>query len=188
MNIFDIMRIPYYNVLITRDGEVIGKKQIRISKTRAKYFRVPKYRSVFILPDIKKMKGTPPIRNRSGILLVYDVKNAFPLRVVNYEGLEQILEEETQTAINPTFHVREPVNPEELHEFLEAKVTEDIMSSDEKSFPMWLVFLIAIAIIAVMLLGVTYMVTHGGALPPTEIINPIMNVTPTPTPGYIITP
>ena len=191
---YDMLHIPYYNALIVKNGDVVGKAIVKVSKTRAKYFRVKKFRAAFILPDMRKKDDDEkrvkiePIRIKSGLLLVYDVKNAFPMKLVSHNSIiDEVFEETTsETAVYASGYVPAPVDSEELHDFLEAKVTEDILSDNSKDIPMWLIYLVSIGLIAVALIAVVFLVTKDtGAVAP--IINGI-TPTPTPTPGYIITP
>jgi len=193
--LYDIFHVPYYNALIVKNGDVVGKAIVKVNKSRAKYFRVKKFRAAFILPDNRRKEGDDRkvkiehIRIKSGLLLVYDVKNAFPMKLVSHNSIidEVFEEEQTEQAVYPSGYIPAPVDVEELHDFLEAKVTEDILSDNQKEIPMWLVYLVSIAVIAVLILGAFYMLTKGQ----TPIIidgSTILTPTPTPTPGYIITP
>jgi len=199
---YNLFHIPYYQALIVREGEVVAQSIVKKTKSRPKYFRLEKYRSVFILP--KKVENA--IRIKSGYLLVYDIKNAFPLASMSPEDKMETLGENeaglvkirgllwnrTEEPINdmvilPNEYEKSPINPEELHEFFEAKITEDIMSDEHREIPMWLIYLISIAVIAVIVLGGLYMVTKDGG---NTIIYNMTNPTPipTPTPGYVVIP
>jgi hypothetical protein len=190
---YDMFHIPYYNALIVKNGDVVGKAIVKVSKTRAKYFRVKKFRAAFILPDMRmkdkddKRIKIEPVRIKSGLLLIYDIKNAFPMKLVSHNSLidEVFEEEQTEPAIYPSGYIPAPVDSEELHDFLEAKVTEDILSDNQKEIPMWLIYLVTIVIAGAVILGALYMVTKDGGQ---TIINTAPGVTPTPTPGYVITP
>lgn len=193
--LYDMLHIPYYYALIVRNGDVVGKASVKMSGTRAKYFRLKKYKAAFILPDMRRKEGEEnkvkiePIRIKSGRLLVYDIKNAFPMKLVSHNSIiDDIFEQDTsEMAVYPSGYIPAPVDSEELHDFLEAKVTEDILSDNQKEIPMWLIYLVSIGLIAVALIAVVFLVTKDTSAAP-AIINGVITPTPTPTPGYIITP
>ncbi len=182
-SIYDIFRIPYYYALITRHGEVVSRAVVPIKKTKVKYFRVKGFKAVFLLPDDKKT-GIPPLKIKSGRLLVYNAESVTPMkltrRVIETDSNEELyekIEEENVHAISPEQFYLTPVDINELNEFLDAKIVEDIMSDATKEIPMWVIFLIAGAVVVALILGMGYLVTHG-VTPTPQIIY----VTPTPTP------
>lgn len=180
--LYNLFRIPYYRALITKDGDVIGTKIIRLSTTNLKYFRSKKHRGLFILP---KLTDKPPLRMRSGYILVYDLRNPFPLKLTSGDDERDISGDDV--AFEPMKFTMSPVDTEELHNFLEAKVTEDILSDNAKEIPMWLIYLVSIGIIAVLILGAFYMMTKGQT--PVYINGqPYITPIPTPTPGYVVIP
>jgi len=182
--IYNIFHIPYYLAYITKDNEVLRTVVIKQSKGKAKYFRVKKLNGVFILP---KMGDTPPVKNKSGYMLVYDIRNTFPMKLMSGDEKNEYDEELSQKGIMPKSYIATPMDIEELHTFLEAKVTEDILSDNQKEIPMWLIYLVSIGIVAVLILGAFYMMTKGQQ---PVIINGTIPMTPypTPTPGYVVIP
>lgn len=182
--VYNIFHIPYYLAYITRDGEVIRKAIVKKSKSKIKYFRVKKINGVFVLP---KPDDIPPVKLKSGYIVVYDERNTFPMRLMSGDEKKEYDEELTQKGLTPRVFALTPLDIGELHTFLEAKVTEDILSDNEKQFPMWLLMLIgAVAIVAIVALTV-YMFTKGQQ--PIIINGSIMQTPfPTPTPGYVVIP
>ena len=179
---YDMFRIPYYHALVVKDGEVIRQRIVRLTNARPKYFRVKGIKAAFILPTIKKH---PPIRIKSGYLVVYDMLNAQPMELALSSDSDKLFDD--FKAVESLQYVNTPLDIEELHNFLEAKVTEDILADNEKTIPLWLIYLVSIGIIAVALLGTVYMITKGGT-PVYVPVDGILTPTPTPTPGYIVTP
>jgi hypothetical protein len=190
--IYNVFRIPYYYALITRHGEVIRRATIPMHKTK-KHFSLKGVDASFVIPNDKQLQ-IPPIKIKSGRLLLYDVNSAQSMKLIRKSTeLIEFIDDDTvskvstsETNINnavlPQQFAIAPTDINQLHDFLEAKIVEDIMSDDKKEFPMWVIYLIAVAAVVVLILGALYMVTHGN----TATIQTI--VTPTPTPGYIVHP
>lgn len=185
--IFNLFHIPYYHALIVKHGDVVSTAIVR-QKGNVKSFRVKSLRATFILPDDRK-SGIPPIKVKNGRLIVYDVNSAIPMKLVSHsdEGIEWMDEDmRKQYAVNPKQFYLTPLDTEELHTFLEARVTDDILAGDEKEVPWWLVTLIICVVAVIGLVAVVYMVTHGTPTTITEYIPfPTPTVTPTPIPGIM---
>lgn len=185
--IFNLLHIPYYHALIVKHGDVVSTAIVR-QKGNVKSFRVKSLHATFILPDDRK-SGIPPIKVKNGRLIVYDVNSAIPMKLVSHsdEGIEWMDEDmRRQYAVNPKQFYLTPLDTEELHTFLEARVTDDILAGDEKEVPWWLVTLIICVVAVIGLVAVVYMVTHGTPTTITEYIPfPTPTVTPTPIPGIM---
>lgn len=180
--IFNLLHIPYYHALIAKHGDVVSTAIIR-QKGNIKSFRVKRLNATFILPDDRKI-GIPPLKVKNGRIVVYDVNSALPMKLIAHsdEGIEWMDEDmRKQYVVNPKQFYLTPLDTEELHTFLEARVTEDILSGDEKEIPWWLVTLIICVVAVIGLIAVVYMVTHGTPTVITEYI-PFPTPTPTPTP------
>jgi len=183
--VLDIFRVPYYHALITRHGDVIEKAIVPMKGNR-RSFTVKGLKQTFILPDDVKSK-IPPIKLKSGRIVVYDVNSAIPMRLAykSDEGIEWMDEElRKEYAVNPQQFYLTPLDVTELHTFLESRVTEDILAGDKKDIPFWLILLIAVGVITVGLIVVVYLVTHA---PPTIITEyiPIPTIEPTAIPTLI---
>jgi hypothetical protein len=181
--IYDIFRIPYYHALITRHNEVIGKAIVKQSGN-IKSFKVKGIKATFILPNDKKI-GIPPVKIKSGRLLVYDVNSAMPMRLVTSkeEGIDWMDEDLAKVyAVNPKQYYMTPLDVQELHNFLEAHIPADIMADDETHLPAWVLILIALGVVTVLIIAVVYLVTHGTPTTITEYIPlPTQNPTTIPT-------
>jgi hypothetical protein len=179
--LYNLLRIPYWNVIVTRYGEKVYGTEIPIKHTNT-WFRVRKHKAIYILPDLSDMRDTPPVKIGSGYVLIYDVDNVFPLSLVSSEMVEEIKKDENSLmfqllkgksatlAVKPSYWVKSQMNVERLHEFFEARVTEDILSQPKQEFPMWVVYLIACATVGAIILGSIFLITKG-QVPPTIMQN-----------------
>ena len=177
--LYNLFGIPYFHAYISKNGEVFDTKVIRMDE-KTKDFVYKKVR--FILPDYRKKETIPPLKKKSGYLTAYDINSAVPMKLVTSraEGIEW-MDEETRKeyVVNPRQFYLTPLDAQELNDYLESKTVQDILSDDEKQFPMWLVIIIVTAVIAIGLIAVVYLITHA---PPTVIEKFIQaNVTAIPT-------
>lgn len=189
--VYNVFRIPYYYALISRHGEVMTKAIIPVKKTR-KYFRVKGIKAVFILPKDTDVNltptgpkiGIPPLRLKSGRLVVYDRDSVHPMRLVTKtdDVIEYFKEEIIEDAVLPQQYMLTPLDVNELHDFIESKVVEDIMSGEKREIPMWVLLLIAGAIAGAVILGSIWMITNAGV--PAPVVLPAVTPTPTPTLGF----
>jgi len=181
--VLDVFRVPYYHALITRHGDVINKAIVPMKGNR-KSFTVRGLKQTFILPDDLKSK-IPPIKLKSGRIIVYDVNSAIPMRLAykSDEGIEWMNEDlRKEYAVNPQQFYLTPLDTSELHTFLESKITEDILAGDKKEIPMWIILLITVGVITVGLIAVVYLVTHASPTIITEYVPlPTSEVTTIPT-------
>lgn len=181
--VLDVFRVPYYHALITRHGDVINKAIVPMKGNR-KSFTVRGLKQTFILPDDLKSK-IPPIKLKSGRIIVYDVNSAIPMRLAykSDEGIEWMNEDlRKEYAVNPQQFYLTPLDTSELHTFLESKITEDILAGDKKEIPMWIILLITVGVITVGLIAAVYLVTHASPTIITEYVPlPTSEVTTIPT-------
>lgn len=179
--IYDLFRIPYYRALISKHGEVIATVCVKI-KDNVKDFKFKNAR--FILPNDKDLK-IPPLKIKSGRLVSYDVNSAVAMRLVTKreDGIEWMSEEtRKEYIVHPQQFYLAPLDVKELSNYLESKTVEDILSDNEKQFPMWIIILIIAVVSIIGLIAAVYMVTHA---PPTVITEYLPTITPSPTP-YIV--
>jgi hypothetical protein len=187
-SIYDMTLTPYYKALISKDGEVIRTEIVKKSNTGIRYFHVKRLKAAFMLPNHKKLveSGKGILRQKSGYIIAYDLADITPMRLRSLDSDETLYEPETMV-VNPRGFAPSPLSTEELHDFIEAKVVEDILADEKEGIPMWLIYLVSLGIIAVLVLGAFYMLTKGQQTPvyiPVDTVNPI----PTPTQGYVIIP
>lgn len=191
----DLFRIPYYKAIITRDGVAYASTKVKMASGKAQFFRVKKLRKAFILPDISDI---PPIRVKSGVVLVYDDRNAFPLDLLPSDVVTNIKSDEStmlskligvknaEQAVKPNYWVRSAIDPDKLHEWFEARIVEDILSPPPNTdFPMWAVYLIAVVAVVAIVAGTLYLLS--GRLMP-DAVTPAVNAIPTLPGGYIVVP
>ena len=183
--LYNLMRVPHYKALIEKHGEVIGRAIVPM-KGNIRSFTVKSLKMTFLLPN-GKTTDIPPLKIKSGRLLVYDVNSVIPMKLgyKTEEGLDWMEEDmRVRYVSNPKQYYLPPVNPEELYTSLESKFIADIMSSDERDIPTWLLYLIGCAVAGAIIIGVVYLVTHGTPVTITEYI-PMPTANPTSIPTLI---
>lgn len=177
--IFNLFRIPYYRAMISKNGEVFATRIIRMDE-KTKDFKFKGVR--FILPDYRKKETIHPLKLKSGSFVAYDVNSAIPMKLLSKkeDGIEWMDDETRKEYIcNPKQFYLSPLDSQELSDYLESKTVHDILSDNEKEFPMWLIVIIVVALIVVGLIAIVYLITHA---PPTVIEKFIQtNVTAIPT-------
>lgn len=167
----DLFRIPYYKAIITRDGRAYKVVKVRMSNEKAAFFRVKAIKKAFILPDVSDI---PPIYIKSGAIIVYDDRNAFPLTLMSSDIVTRIKSDEStmlsrligvknaEEAIKPSYWVKSAMDPDKLNEWFEARCIDDILSPPPShEFPLWAVYLIAVVAVVAIVFASIYMITSG---------------------------
>lgn len=183
--IYDLFRVPYYRALLVKHGEVIGIKIVP-QKGNIKDFRVKSLKARFILPDDAKT-GIPPLKIKSGRLVVYDINSAISMRLVrkSEDGLDWMDEDlRKEYIVNPSQFYLTPLDVSELNKFLDSKITDDILSDNEREIPWWIVAIVITGIAVAGIVIIAWMILNH-VTPP--VIIPSFTPTPTPTmiPGYM---